>query len=51
MKRIIGIGNALVDALATLQDDELLEVFGLPKGSMTLIGDEEQQRIQERLSL
>lgn len=50
MKRIIGIGNALVDALATLKDDELLDVFGLPKGSMTLIGDAEQCRIQERFS-
>lgn len=50
MKKIIGIGNALVDALATLKDDELLDVFGLPKGSMTLIGDAEQCRIQERFS-
>ena len=47
MKKIIGIGNALVDALAVLKDDELLSVFGLPKGSMTLIGDDEQLRIQE----
>lgn len=47
MKKIIGIGNALVDALVTLPNDELLHAFGLPKGSMTLIGDEEQQRIQE----
>ena len=47
MKKIIGIGNALVDALVTLPNDELLQTFGLPKGSMTLIGDEEQQRIQE----
>lgn len=46
MKKIIGIGNALVDTLATLENDELLHMFGLPKGSMTLIGDEEQQRIQ-----
>lgn len=50
MKRIIGIGNALVDALAVLRSDELLEAFGLPKGSMTLIGDDEQQRIQERFA-
>lgn len=50
MKRIIGIGNALVDALATLHSDDLLETFGLPKGGMTLIGDEEQQRIQERFA-
>ena len=47
MKKIIGIGNALVDALVTLTNDDLLYTFGLPKGSMTLIGDEEQQRIQE----
>lgn len=47
MKRIIGIGNALVDALVTLPNDDLLYTFGLPKGSMTLIGDEKQQRIQE----
>lgn len=47
MKKIIGIGNALVDALVTLTNDDLLHTFGLPKGSMTLIGDEEQQRIQE----
>lgn len=47
MKTILGIGNALVDALAMLSDDELLCRFGLSKGSMTLIGDEEQKRIQE----
>ena len=47
MKKIIGIGNALVDALVTLSDDGLLRQFGLPKGGMTLIGDEEQQHIQE----
>lgn len=46
MKKIIGIGNALVDALTTLQNDEILQTFGLPKGSMTLINDEEQERIQ-----
>ena len=47
MKKIIGIGNALTDALVTLPNDDLLHTFGLPKGSMTLIGDDEQQRIQE----
>lgn len=51
MKKIIGIGNALVDVLAMLQDDELLSVFNLPKGSMTLIGDDEQRRIQERFAM
>jgi sugar/nucleoside kinase (ribokinase family) len=34
MKSILGIGNALVDILATLESDELLQKFNLPKGSM-----------------
>lgn len=46
MKRIIGIGNALVDILTTLQNDDLLKTFGLPKGSMTLIDDMKQECIQ-----
>ncbi len=50
MKKIIGIGNALVDILAKLQDDELLGEFGLSKGGMTLIGDVEQSRIQDRFA-
>lgn len=34
MKRILGIGNALVDVLVNLPDDSLLGEFNLPKGSM-----------------
>ncbi|MFZ0282102.1 MAG: adenosine kinase, partial [Bacteroidales bacterium] len=37
MKRILGIGNALVDILTLIDDDMLLEVFELPKGSMQLV--------------
>ncbi|WP_163710119.1 adenosine kinase [Mangrovibacterium lignilyticum] len=36
-KSIVGIGSALVDVLVQLKDDQLLEQFGLPKGSMTLV--------------
>jgi sugar/nucleoside kinase (ribokinase family) len=36
-KSIAGIGNALVDILIQLEDDRLLDLFGLPKGSMTLV--------------
>lgn len=36
-KSIAGIGNALVDVLIRLEDDCLLDRFGLPKGSMTLV--------------
>jgi len=35
--KVLGIGNALVDILVQLKDDSLLEKFGLPKGSMTLV--------------
>jgi sugar/nucleoside kinase (ribokinase family) len=40
MDKIIGIGNALVDVLATLPDDNLLVEMGLPKGSMQLIDED-----------
>ena len=39
MDKIIGIGNALVDILAVIEDDALLESMNLPKGSMQLIDD------------
>ena len=37
MKNVIGLGNALVDVLIRIKDDEILERFSLPKGSMTLV--------------
>ena len=37
MKHIIGIGNALTDALVQMNSDEVLTTLGLPKGSMQLI--------------
>ena len=36
-KKILGIGNALVDIMTILNDDKLLEKFGLRKGSMQLV--------------
>ena len=36
-KSILGIGNALIDVLIHISDDEVLKKFGLPKGSMTLV--------------
>lgn len=36
-KSILGIGNALVDVLINITDDSVLQKFGLPKGSMTLV--------------
>jgi len=40
MKRILGMGNALVDVMVQLEDDKFLEAFRLPKGSMQLVGSE-----------
>ena len=37
MKRVLGIGNALVDIMTLIDDDRLLERFSLPKGSMQLV--------------
>jgi len=45
MKRIIGIGNALVDILIQLDSDTLLTELGLPKGSMTLVDRAMSRRI------
>ena len=37
MKKIIGIGNALVDVLVKLKNDDILIEYNLPKGSMQLV--------------
>ncbi len=47
MDKIVGIGNVLVDALITLDNDRLLETMNLPKGSMQLIDETELLRIKE----
>ena len=51
MDKIIGLGNALVDVLATLKDDTLLDEMGLPKGSMQLIDDAKLQQINTKFSI
>jgi len=38
--KVLGMGNALVDIITTLENDQLLDSFGLPKGSMTLVDHE-----------
>ena len=48
MKKVLGIGNALVDALNKLEDDNLLTELGLPKGSMQLVDTETSAAIQEK---
>ena len=50
MDKIIGLGNALIDVLATLKDDTLLDELELPKGSMQLIDDIKLQQINEKFA-
>jgi len=47
MKKILGIGNALVDVLIKLPNDELLKTNDLPKGSMQLVDEETSKKVQE----
>jgi sugar/nucleoside kinase (ribokinase family) len=46
MKKILGIGNALVDVMTILEDDRILEKFSLPKGSMQLVDKEKSELVK-----
>jgi len=35
--KVLGMGNALVDIITRIENDTILQSFGLPKGSMTLV--------------
>ena len=37
MKKILGMGNALVDIMIPIENDNILELLALPKGSMQLV--------------
>lgn len=47
MKKILGIGNALVDVLYFLENDLLLDAFSLPKGSMQLVNAETAAMVEK----
>jgi sugar/nucleoside kinase (ribokinase family) len=51
MKKILGIGNALVDILVQLPNDETLSKLELPKGSMQLIDESMMHRISDSTNL
>jgi sugar/nucleoside kinase (ribokinase family) len=46
MKRILGIGNALVDVMTLINDDKILEKFSLPKGSMQLVDGRKSEMVK-----
>ncbi|MGD0711145.1 MAG: adenosine kinase [Bacteroidales bacterium] len=48
MKKVIGIGNALVDLMTRIEDDALLKDLNLPKGSMQLVDKNVSRAIIEK---
>lgn len=50
MKKVLGIGSALVDILTNIEDEETLNRLGLPKGSMQLVSADEAETINKTLS-
>lgn len=50
MKRILGIGSALVDILTQVPDETIMNELGLPKGSMTYVSADDIVRIGEQLA-
>jgi sugar/nucleoside kinase (ribokinase family) len=46
MKKVIGIGNALVDIMTSLENDDVIKSLGFPKGSMQLVDAEQSARIK-----
>lgn len=50
MKKILGIGNALVDIILFLENEEILHEFSLPKGSMQLVDAGKALRVEEAAS-
>jgi sugar/nucleoside kinase (ribokinase family) len=47
MKKILGIGNALVDVIIFLKNDDVLQKFELPRGSMQLVDADTALRIEK----
>ena len=50
MKKILGIGNALVDVLVQINNDDILRNLNLPKGSMQLIDQPTMRCIVDAIS-
>ena len=48
MDKVLGMGNALVDVMTTIDSDEILSTLGLPKGSMQLVDAKFSKRVMEK---
>jgi len=49
MKKILGIGNALVDVLVEIQNESIFNKFGLKKGGMEMINAELKNEIHKEI--
>lgn len=45
--KVLGMGNALVDVLTLIDDDQLLQQLDLPKGSMQLIDEDRKNTLSK----
>jgi sugar/nucleoside kinase (ribokinase family) len=50
MKKILGIGSALVDILTQIPDEQILKELNLPKGSMTYVDAQTSVEIGKKLA-
>lgn len=48
--KVLGMGNALVDVLAIIENDETLERLELPKGSMQLIDEKRLKIVSDEIN-
>ena len=51
LPRVLGVGNALVDVIVQLENEKVLQEFGLLRGSMTLVDADLSDKIDEATSL
>ncbi len=49
-KKVLCLGNALVDIITQLESDSILETLNLPKGSMQLVDNEVSKMVQNATS-
>ena len=50
MKKILGIGSALVDILTQIPNEQILNELNLPKGSMTYVNADDAVKIGEKVA-
>ncbi len=46
----VGLGNAIVDALVRMDDEQVLAEFGLPRGQMTPVDDRRWNQVRARVA-